>query len=1158
MPRGAGKRVQAHRRANSGDFMRVVPRYSLRIPSRLDWNSFKSRMEGRQLIGFGLFMLALLLAFQALPVFAQTPLAGASQIASGGNQSCALIGGGVKCWGANTYGQLGDNSTLTALAAVPANGARAAISAMAVGNQHTCVLTTQGGVKCWGLNGYGQLGNNSDDIYNLNAVNVSGLTSGVTAIASGGDHTCALTAGGGVKCWGHNSSDLPSVIAQVWKTPVDIAGLASGVAQITAGNRHACALTVGGGVKCWGENDWGQLGNSTFAQQLIPVDVVGLTSGVTRIAAGERHTCAVLAGGALKCWGANTFGQLGNNTINSSHTAVDVSGLGSGVTQVAAGEFHTCALTVSDGVKCWGGFNGTAIPNHLTPVGVTGLATGVTALAAGLDHDCALMTGGEVKCWGRNTTGQLGDNSTSNLLTPRSVVQLTGGVTAITTGTYFSCALTGAGGVKCWGQNEYGQMGDGTTEQRPTAVGVGNLTSGMKAVVAGAYHACGITALDGVKCWGNNGSGELGNNGQGSRQLSPVDVSGLDGTVQAIAAGYAHTCALSFAGGVTCWGSNAHGALGDGTFTDRYVPVDVPGLQSGVTAIAIGSQQTCALTIGGGVKCWGGNFFGQLGDNTTIDHATPVDVVGLSSGVAAISAGGTHTCALTNAGGVKCWGVNSLGQLGDNTTTDHFIAGDVFGLSSGVLAISAGYNFVCARTVNGATKCWGYNDFGQLGDNSTSTRTTPTDVNGLGAGVLAFSAGGVHACALTSADGVKCWGRYLEGQLGDGTTAYQARVFPADAFQLVPPDAPTIGSALAGNQQATVTFTAPEINGGSPITGYTVSSSPAGGIDSNAGSLQLSHVMTGLVNGVSYTFTVAAANKIGSSSASAASNAVTPFTLPSAPLTPIATPGNVQATVSFSVPISNGGAAISGYTVSSIPAGGVDSNAGSTGLSHLVTGLTNGLAYKFTVAATNTAGTGPLSAASNSVVPRTVPGAPLIGTATAGNLQASVVFAAPASNGGSAITGYTVSSSPGGGIDSNAGSTGLNHVVTGLIAGVPYTFSVTASNAAGTGAPSGMSNSVIPTSAPQCSLQASVTVIFAARPLTLTASCTPAATSYVWTNSGFGAQVSGGVVSPLVTTTYSVKGINAVGTGNTSAVTVVVKPPLSLERLLPILDLLLL
>lgn len=1146
--------------------MLAVPRYSLHIFPGIGWIAFRPRVKsgkagpvanGRKLIEYGLLLLALLLALLALPALAQTPMAGASQISASGNQSCALIGGGVKCWGANTYGQLGDNSTLTALAAVPANGARAAISAMAVGNQHTCVLTTQGGVKCWGLNGYGQLGNNSDDIYNLNAVNVSGLTSGVTAIASGGDHTCALTAGGGVKCWGHNSSDLPSVIAQVWKTPVDIAGLASGVAQITAGNRHACALTVGGGVKCWGENDWGQLGNSTFAQQLIPVDVVGLTSGVTRIAAGERHTCAVLAGGALKCWGANTFGQLGNNTINSSHTAVDVSGLGSGVTQVAAGEFHTCALTVSDGVKCWGGFNGTAIPNHLTPVGVTGLATGVTALAAGLDHDCALMTGGEVKCWGRNTTGQLGDNSTSNLLTPRSVVQLTGGVTAITTGTYFSCALTGAGGVKCWGQNEYGQMGDGTTEQRPTAVGVGNLTSGMKAVVAGAYHACAITALDGVKCWGNNGSGELGNNWQGSRQLSPVDVIGLNGTVKAIAAGYAHTCVLTFAGGVKCWGWNAHGAVGDGTFIDRYLPVDVPGLESGVTALSIGSGQTCAL-ITGGVKCWGLNGFGQVGDTTTTDRATPVDVIGLSSGVSAISAGGTHTCALTNAGGVKCWGVNSLGQLGDNTTTDHFIAGDVFGLSSGVLAINAGYNFVCARTANGVVKCWGYNSFGQLGDNSTSTRITPTEVKGLGTGVLALSAGGEHVCALTSIDGIKCWGRYLEGQLGDGTTAFQARVFPAAVLQVVPPDAPAIGSALAGNQQATVTFTAPEINGGSPITGYTVTSSPAGGIDSNAGSLQLSHVMTGLTNGVNYTFTVAAANKIGSGIASAASNAVTPFTLPGAPLAPTATPANAQATVSFSAPLSNGGAAISGYTVSSIPAGGVDSNAGGTGLSHLVTGLTNGVAYKFTVAATNIAGTGPISAASNSVVPRTVPGAPLIGTATAGNLQASVVFAAPASNGGSAITGYTVTSTPGGGIDSNAGSTGLSHVVTGLIAGVPYTFTVTASNAAGTGAPSGISNTVVPTSAPQCSLQASSTIIFAGRPLTLTASCTPAATSYVWTNSGFGSQVSGGSVSPLVTTTYSVKGINAVGIGNTSSVTVVVKPPLSLELFLPTLDLLLL
>jgi hypothetical protein len=264
------------------------------------------------------------------------------------------------------------------------------------------------------------------------------------------------------------------------------------------------------------------------------------------------------------------------------------------------------------------------------------------------------------------------------------------------------------------------------------------------------------------------------------------------------------------------------------------------------------------------------------------------------------------------------------------------------------------------------------------------------------------------------------------------------------------PGAPTIGTATAGNAQATVTFTAPGSNGGSAITGYTVTSSPAGGIDSNAGSTALSHVITGLTNGTAYTFTVTATNAAGTGPGSLASNSVTPFTVPGAPNIGTATAGNAQATVTFTAPFSNGGSAITGYTVTSSPGGGTDSNAGSTGLSHVITGLTNGTAYTFTVRATNAAGPGSASGASNSVTPATVPGAPTTVTATAGNTQATVTFTAP-SNGGSAITGYTVTSNPAGGTDSNAGSTALSHVITGLTNGTAYTFTVTATNAVGTG-----------------------------------------------------------------------------------------------------------
>ena len=282
--------------------------------------------------------------------------------------------------------------------------------------------------------------------------------------------------------------------------------------------------------------------------------------------------------------------------------------------------------------------------------------------------------------------GEVGDGTTTNRWLPVDVLGLTSGVSAISTILGHTCALTTDGGVKCWGVNNIGELGDGTTTNRTTPVDVIGLTSGVIAIAAGGQHTCALTSAGGVKCWGF------------AYGVTPVDVVGATSGVVAISAGDYHTCALTSAGGVKCWDYNDYGQLGDGTTTNRVTPVDVIGLTSGVRAISAGYSKTCALTSSGGVKCWGRNDYGQLGDGTTTNRTSPVDVIGLTSGVRAISAGGWHTCALTSFGGVKCWGANNSGELGDGTTKDTPHPVSVTGLTGGVSAIKVGDVHTCALT----------------------------------------------------------------------------------------------------------------------------------------------------------------------------------------------------------------------------------------------------------------------------------------------------------------------------------------------------------------------------------------------------------------------------------------------------------------------------
>jgi alpha-tubulin suppressor-like RCC1 family protein len=397
--------------------------------------------------------------------------------------------------------------------------------------------------------------------------------------------------------------------------------------------------------------------------------------------------------------------------------------------------------------------------------------------------------------------------------TPADVPAGLGIRASITGGQAHTCALTSAGGVKCWGQNDLGQLGAGGAGGGSSLpfFDVAGLPPDVKSVDAGSDHTCAVTAAGAALCWGDGRRGQIGD-GVPDIRPAAVGVTGLGSGVRAISAGKVHSCALMAGGAVKCWGANDRGQLGDGTTQDHPTPVDVTSLGSGVRTISAGDDYTCAISAARGVVCWGANQVGQLGDGTTVDRSTPAPVPGLSgasmidTGIASPTfAGGTapQTCAVSLAGTVACWGNNSSGQLGDGTTVSRPTPGAVVGLPAGVVAVATGTQHTCALTASGMVSCWGSGFVGQLGDGSpTSQATTPRGVAGLPA-AAEVTAGGFHTCALDRRGGLRCWGANIVGQVGDGQSE-QFRLTPIDVSgSFHRPECP----ALILPRHATITMT---------------------------------------------------------------------------------------------------------------------------------------------------------------------------------------------------------------------------------------------------------------------------------------------------------------------------------------------------------------
>ncbi|HEY2804608.1 MAG TPA: hypothetical protein VGI92_02000 [Gemmatimonadales bacterium] len=678
------------------------------------------------------------------PMSAQPPAA----LAAGEFVTCAASTSGPRCWGDDLAGMLGDNRPFSSLSPIAVSGGLhfASIETARLmeisqedgitGNVQSCGLTSAGAAWCWGE----PLAGSSDRFTSAPVLVPGGLSFSSLTLAR--SDACGLTVSGAAYCWGTNDdNELGNGRTYTGSsTPVAVNGGIT-FSALGAGAKHVCGLDTAGAAWCWGI-----LGDTTGR----PVRVTGAPV-FTSLASGGWHSCGLTAAGAAWCWGSNFVGQLGDGSTTDRPQPVAVSG-GHQFTIISGGMNQTCALDAGGAAWCWGSGSGP------TPAAVPG-GLAFASIDAGNRGTCGLTSAGKAFCWGDNSSGELGDGTTTSSATP---VPVSGSITfaAIQAGALSGCGLANDGAAWCWGDNGDGELGDGhpLSSYIPTSVSGG---MAFNQFAAGTWHSCALTAAGAAWCWGIGPY--LGSGSSGISGAVPVAVAGGQ-TFSQLTIDQTRSCGLTPAGSVWCWG-----------FTSGQSAAAQPIHEANgfsFAAIATASEHTCGLEADGSAWCWGArNDYGQLG-NAGAASLSPVAVSGGFSFIS-IVAGQSHTCGLTPAGEAFCWGLNyaqdGAGFLGAGLAS-YFSTMPVRVSGNHVFAaLSAAGDHTCGLTTAGEGWCWGYNWGGLLGDGTTANSNVPVMVAG-SVRFASINAGSSHTCGVTAGGEAWCWGDNDWKELGAATT----------------------------------------------------------------------------------------------------------------------------------------------------------------------------------------------------------------------------------------------------------------------------------------------------------------------------------------------------------------------------------------------------
>jgi alpha-tubulin suppressor-like RCC1 family protein len=645
---------------------------------------------------------------------------GWTHVAAGGAPTCAIRDGGMWCWGRGDYGQNG-NEGLTTLEEPTEVGPDHDWIAVSAGDRFTCGIRgdpSGGRLYCWGDDAYHQLGDPGPDASGA-AVREVGTTDGIdrfddfVALDSGFIHSCALRSNGEAYCFGYGELGRLGTGSDA-NQDVPTAVTTGRYARIAAGGRATCAITSGDGTLwCWGSNDAGNLGHPGAPDLSNEPLQVGTLTGWSRVSVGDGGACAARDGSAY-CWGPGSFGEIGNSRRDTQTVPTLVDGL-SHVDALAAGNVYNCAL--SDGnAYCWGRDSDGQLGNgnwstKWEPTRV-GTMSGWDTVVAGRDHTCAVTVSNRLFCWGANRQQQLGyqgDDSPQ----PREIATPDQWL-SVAVGDRHTCATRRSAieELWCWGDNEYGQIGNGLGSQVFAPAQIDGTTA-WDHLVASSYGNCAMTA-GARRCWGE---GTVLGNGHADVVRTPTEVGGETIQWEAFDFGASFGCGID-AGSLYCWGANDVAQQGrgpaDGTVT--LAPVMTGAISGDVTA-SYGDGAACAIS-GGTLRCWGNNEYGKLGLGTaggTVETPTPV----AGTGWMQVSAGLSHTCAINDSAQLFCWGSNIDAQLGDPALLYTATTPQRIGTTHDWALVSAGYLHTCAITTGDRDLyCWGTNTTGVIGDGS--------------------------------------------------------------------------------------------------------------------------------------------------------------------------------------------------------------------------------------------------------------------------------------------------------------------------------------------------------------------------------------------------------------------------------------------------------